>query len=152
MSNYKKIRYGWIIYVAMAVSLIALLISSTRAELARNPSRQAMANMGPYGFIAVDLQTDPYPARPTGMVGLNFMLMNSNNVNFVPDSFTYEYGLGSSDQPVGFGTVQPMSDGGGMYLASEQFPYAGSWWLRVFITKGGYQDEVQFTIDVQPAQ
>lgn len=152
MPNTKRIRYEWIIYILMAVGLIALLISSTRAELARNPSREAMADMGPYGFVRVQLQTDPYPARPTGTVGLNFMLMNSNNVTFVPDSFSYEYGLEGNDQPVGFGTAMPMSDGSGMLMAGEQFPYAGKWWLRVYISKDSYQDDVQFTIDVRPAQ
>ncbi|HSG45284.1 MAG TPA: hypothetical protein VLA72_19240 [Anaerolineales bacterium] len=152
MSNTKSIRYGWIIIVLMGSGLIALLISSTRAELARNPSRQAMADMDRYGFITVSLETDPYPARPTGMVGLSFMLMNSNNVRFMPDSFSYEYGLVGDDQPVGFGTAMPMADGSGMLMAGEQFPYAGKWWLRVYISKDEYQDDVQFTIDVQPAQ
>ncbi|HSG43871.1 MAG TPA: hypothetical protein VLA72_12020, partial [Anaerolineales bacterium] len=64
MSNTKRIRYEWIIYILIAAGLIALLISSTRAELARNPSRQAMADMDRYGFITVSLETDPYPARP----------------------------------------------------------------------------------------
>lgn len=152
MSNTKSIRYEWIIFVLIAAGLIALLISSTRAELARNPSRQAMADMGQYGFVTVSLETDPFPARPTGTVGLNFMLMNSNNVRFVPDSFSYEYGLEGNDQPVGLGTAMPMSDGSGMLMAGEQFPYAGKWWLRVYISKDGYQDDVQFTIDVRPAQ
>lgn len=152
MSSTKRIRYDWIIYILMAAGLIALLISSTKAELARNPSREAMADMGPYGFVRVQLQTDPYPALPTGTVGLNFMLMNSNNVTFMPDSFSYEYGLEGNDQPVGFGTAMQMSDGSGMLMAWEQFPYAGNWWLRVYISKDGYQDDVQFTIDVRPAQ
>lgn len=152
MSNTKSIRYEWIIIVLMAAGLIALLISSTRAELARNPSRQAMADMGQYGFVTVSFETDPFPARPTGTVGLNFTLTNSRNVRFVPDSFSYEYGLEGNDQPVGFGTAMPMSDGSGMLMAGEQFPYAGRWWLRVYISKDGYQDDVQFTIDVSPAQ
>jgi hypothetical protein len=152
MSNTKSIRYEWIIIVLMAAGLIALLISSTRAELARNPSRQAMADMDQYGFVTVSLETDPFPARPTGTVGLKFTLMNSRNVRFVPDSFSYEYGLEGNDQPVGFGTATPMSDGSGMLMAGEQFPYAGKWWLRVYISKDGYQDDVQFTIDVSPAQ
>lgn len=152
MSKTKRFRYEWIIFIMMAVGLIALLISSTRAELARNPSRQAMADMGQYGFVTVSLETDPFPARPTGTVGLNFTLTNSRNVRFVPDSFSYEYGLAGNDQPVGLGTAQPMSDGSGMLMAGEQFPYAGTWWLRVYISKDGYQDDVQFTIDVRPAQ
>jgi hypothetical protein len=152
MSTVKRIRYEWIIYILMAAGLIALLISSTRAELARNPSREAMADMGPYGFVRVQLETNPYPARPTGTVGLNFMLMNSRNVTFIPDSFSYEYGLEGNDQPVGSGTAQQMSDGSGMFMTGEQFPYAGNWWLRVYVSKGGYQDDVQFTIDVRPAQ
>ncbi len=152
MATGKRIRYDWIIYILVAVGLIAWLVLSTRAELARNPSRQAIADMGPYGFVTVQFQTDPYPARPTGTVGLSFMLMNSRNVTFVPDTFSYEYGLEGSDRPVGSGTAQPMSDGSGMLMAGEQFPSAGRWWLRVNLSKGGYQDEVQFTIEVRPAQ
>lgn len=152
MSNTKRIRYEWIIFILMAAGLIALLMSSTRAELARNPSRQAMADMGQYGFVTVSLETDPYPALSTGTVSLNFMLMNSRNVRFVPDSFSYEYGQEGDDQPVGFGTAVPMSDGSGMLMVGEKFPTVGTWWVRVYISKDGYQDDVQFTIDVRPAQ
>ena len=152
MSNDKGIRYGWIIYVLLALGLIALLISSTRAEIARNPLREAIVDLGPHGFVTVQLQTDPYPARPTGTVALNFMLMNSRNVTFIPDSITYEYGPEGNDQPTGSGTPQSMSDGSGMLMTGAQFPSVGKWWLRVNISKGGYQDEVEFTIDVSPAQ
>ena len=152
MSTTNRIRYMWIIYLLMAIGLIALLISSTRAELARNPKREAIADLGPYGFITVQLQTDPFPAKPTGTVALNFMVMNSKNVVFAPDTFSYEYGLEGSDQPVGSGAAQPMPDGNGMLMAGAQFPSVGRWWLRVSLSKGGYQDAVQFTIDVEPAQ
>ena len=152
MSNTKKIRLDWIIFILMALGLIALLIWSTMGELARNPSRQAIADLGPYGFVTVQFQTDPYPARPTGTVGLSFMLMNSRNVSIEPDSFSFEYGREGNDQPVGSGTAQPMSDGSGMLMAGVQFPSVGHWWLRVNLAKDGYQDEVQFTIEVKPAQ
>jgi hypothetical protein len=152
MSNTKKIRLDWIFFILMALGLIALLIWSTMGELARNPSRQAIADLGPYGFVTVQFQTDPYPARPTGTVGLSFMLMNSRNVSIEPDSFSFEYGREGNDQPVGSGTAQPMSDGSGMLMAGVQFPSVGTWWLRVNLAKDGYQDEVQFTIEVKPAQ
>lgn len=152
MSNTKKIRLDWIFFILMALGLIALLIWSTMGELARNPSRQAIADLGPYGFVTVQFQTDPYPARPTGTVGLSFMLMNSRNVSIEPDSFSFEYGREGNDQPVGSGTAQPMSDGSGMLMAGVQFPSVGTWWLRVNLAKDGYQDEVQFTIEVRPAQ
>ena len=152
MSNTKKIRLNWIFFILMALGLIALLIWSTMGELARNPSREAIADLGPYGFVTVQFQTDPYPARPTGTVGLSFMLMNSRNVSIEPDSFSFEYGREGNDQPVGSGTAQPMSDGSGMLMAGVQFPSVGTWWLRVNLAKDGYQDEVQFTIEVRPAQ
>lgn len=136
----------------MALGLIALLIWSTMGELVRNPSREAIADLGPYGFVTVQFQTDPYPARPTGTVGLSFMLMNSRNVSIEPDSFSFEYGREGNDQPVGSGTPQPMSDGNGMLMAGAQFPSVGTWWLRVNLAKDGYRDEVQFTIEVRPAQ
>ena len=152
MSNTRKIRLDWIFFILMALGLIALLIWSTMGELARNPSREAIADLGPYGFVTVQFQTDPYPARPTGTVGLSFMLMNSRNVSIEPDSFSFEYGREGNDQPVGSGTAQPMSDGSGMLMAGAQFPSVGTWWLRVNLAKDGYQDEVQFTIEVRPAQ
>ncbi len=152
MSNTKKIRLDLIIFIVIALGVTALLIWSTTVELAENPSREAMADLGPYGFVTVQFQTDPYPARPTGTVGLSFMLMNSRNVSIEPDSFSFEYGREGNDQPVGSGTAQPMSDGSGMLMAGAQFPSVGTWWLRVNLAKDGYQDEVQFTIEVRPAQ
>ena len=152
MSNTKKIRLDLIIFILMALGLIALLIWSTTVELADNPSREAMADLGPYGFVTVQFQTDPYPARPTGTVGLSFMLMNSRNDSFEPDSFSFEYGREGDNQPVGSGTVQQMSDGSGMLMAPVQLPSVGTWWLRVNLAKDDYEDEVQFRIEVRPAQ
>ena len=152
MSNAKRLRLDWIFYVLMALGLIGLLIWSTMGEIARNPSREAIADLGQYGLVTVQLQTNPYPANPTGTVGLSFMLMNSRNVSIEPDSFSFEYGREGNDQPVGSGTAQPMSDGSGMLMAGVQLPSVGTWWLRVNLAKDGYQDEVQFTIEVKPAQ
>lgn len=152
MSTEKRIRLDWLFYILMALGLIGLLVWSTMSEIARNPSREAIADLGPNGLVTVKLQTDPYPARPTGTVGLSFMLMNSRRVTIVPDSFSFEYGRAGSDQPVGSGTIESMSEGSGMLMAGAQFPSVGTWWLRVNLTKDGYQDEVQFTIEVRPAQ
>lgn len=152
MSKPKRIRLDWLFYILMALSLIGLLIWSTIGEIVRNPSREAIADLGQYGLVTVQLQTNPYPARPTGTVGLSFMLMNSRNVVFKPDSFSFEYGREGSDEPVGEGTPEPMSDGSGMLMAGAHFPSVGTWWLRVNLAKDGYQDDVQFTIEVRPAQ
>ena len=152
MSNSKRIRLGWIFYILLALGLIGLLIWSTMGELARNPSREAIADLGPYGLVTVQLQTNPYPVKPTGTVALSFMLMDSRRVIIEPDSFSFEYGRKGSDQPVGSGTAQAMSDGSGMLMAGAQFPSVGTWWLRVNLAKDGNQDQVQFTIDVRPAQ
>ena len=152
MPTEKRIRIDWIIYALMALSLIALLYWSTMGELARNPSRQATADLGSYGLVTVQLQTNPYPAKPTGTVGLSFMLMDSRRRIIQPDSFSYEYGLEGNSQIVGSGSAQSMSDGSGMLMAGAQFPSVGTWWLRVKVAKGGYQDVAQFTIEVRPAQ
>lgn len=152
MSNAKQTRAGWIFYILMALGLIALLIWSTMGEIARNPSRDAMADLGPYGLVTVRLITDPYPARPTGTVSLIFMLMDSRGVTIEPDSFSFEYGREGSSQPVGSGTIQLMPDGSGMLMAGAQFPSVGTWWLRVNVVKDRYQDDVEFTIEVRPAQ
>lgn len=152
MSKAKRIRLDWLFYILMALGLIGLLVWSTLGELARNPAREAVADLGPYGLVTVQLKTDPYPARPTGTVGLSFMLMNSRRVTVQPDTFSFEYGREGDDQPVGSGAIEPMSDGSGMLMAGAQFPSVGRWWLRVSLSKDGYQDEVQFTIEVRPAQ
>ncbi|MBL8078234.1 MAG: hypothetical protein JNM55_09765 [Anaerolineales bacterium] len=152
MSTDKRIRLDWLFYILMALGLIGLLIWSTMSEIARNPSREAVADLGPNGLVTVSLQTDPYPARPTGTVELSFMLMNSRRVTIEPDSFSFEYGREGNNQPVGSGTIQSMSDGSGVLMAGAQFPSVGTWWLRVNLAKDGYQDEVQFTIEVRPAQ
>ena len=152
MTNSKRNQVQWIFYTLIVLGILGLLIWSMMGEIASNPSREAVADLGPYGLVTVRLQTNPYPAKPTGTVGLSFMLMDSRRVIVEPDSLSYVYGNEGSDQPVGSGTVQPMSDGSGMLMANAQFPSAGIWWLRVKLAKDGYQDEVQFTIDVRPAQ
>ena len=152
MSKARRIRLDWLFYILVILTLIGLLIWSTMGEIARNPSREAIADLGQYGLVTVQLQTNPYPARPTGTVGLSFMLMNSRNVVFEPDSFSFEYGREGSDETVGAGTAEPMSDGSSMLMAGAQFPSVGTWWLRVNLAKDGYRDEVQFTIEVRPAQ
>lgn len=152
MSTGKRIRLDWVLYILTAIVVIGLLVWSTLGEVARNPSRDAIADLGPYGPVTIRLQTNPYPARPTGTVGLSFMLFDSNRVTVNPDSFSFEYGREGSDQPVGSDAVQPMSDGSGMIMAGARFPSVGRWWLRVNLAKGGYEDEVQFTIEVRPAQ
>lgn len=127
MSNGKRFKIEWVFYLLMALGLVGLLVWSTMGEIARNPSREAFADLGPNGTIAIRLQTDPYPARPTGTVGLSFMVMNSRRVVIEPDTFSFEYGREGSDQPVGSGTAQPMSDGSGMFMAGAQFPSVGTW-------------------------
>lgn len=152
MSNARRIRLDWIFYTLMALGLIGLLIWSTISEIARNPSREAIADLGPYGLVTVRLKINPYPAKPTGTVGLSFMLIDSRRVIIEPDAISFDYGREGNDQPVGSGSIQSMSDGSGMLMAGAQFPSVGTWWLRVNLAKGSYNDVVQFTIEVRPAQ
>ena len=150
--NVKRIRLDCFLYILTAAALMGLVIWATMGEIARNPSREAMVELGSYGMVTVQFETDPYPAKPTGPVSLNFMLMDSRNQTIEPESFSFEYGRKGSDEPVGSGTVQPMSDGSGMFMTNAQFPSVGIWWLRVNFAKDGYEEELQFTIDVKPAQ
>ena len=152
MTNAKRIRLDCLLYILTATALMGLVIWATMGEIARNPSRETMVELGPYGMVTVQFETDPYPARPTGPVSLNFMLMDSRNQTIEPESFSFEYGRKGSDVYVSSGTVQPMSDGSGMFMTNAQFPSAGIWWLRVNFAKDGYEEELQFTIDVKPAQ
>ncbi len=152
MSKAKRIRLDWILYLLTALGLIALLIWSTLGELARNPSREAVANFGSSDVVTVQLKTNPYPARPTGTVQLSFMLIDARRNMIQPDSLSFEYGREGESQPSGSGTAQVMADGSGMWMGGAQFPSVGTWWLRVKVVIGAYEDEVQFTIDVRPAQ
>jgi len=152
MSTGRRIRFDWIFYILTALGLIVLVIWSMMSEIARNPSRDAMADLGPYGLVTVRLQTNPYPARPTGTVGLTFMLIDARRNIVQPDSLSFEYGRAGNDQIVGSGAAQPTSDGSGTLIAGAQFPSVGTWWLRVSLSQGGYQDDVQFTIEVRPPQ
>ena len=109
-----------------------------QGEIARNPSRGTVADLRPYGLVTVRLQTDSCPAKPTGTVALSFMLMDSRRVIIEPDAFSFEYSPEGSDQPVGSGIAQMMSDGSGMLMAGAQFPSVGTLWLHVKIAKDGY--------------
>ena len=66
------------------------------------------------------------------------MLMNSRNVVIEPDSFSFEYGREGSNEPVGSGTAQPMSDGSDMLMAGAQLPSVGTGRPRINLSKGGY--------------
>ena len=152
MTNAKRIRLDCLLYILTATALMGLVIWATMGEIARNPSRETMVELGPYRMVTVQFETDPYPARPKRPVSLNFMLMDSRNQTIEPESFSFEYGRKGSDEPVSSGTVQPMSDGSGMFMTNAQFPSVGIWWLRVNFAKDGYEEELRFTIDVKPAQ
>ena len=142
----------WLLYGLAALALVALLIRSTLGELARNPSRDATADLGPYGLVTIRFNTSPYPPLPTGTVTLSFMPMDSRRRMIQVNEVTYEYGRAGSDQPVGSGEAQVMADGSGMFMGSAQFANVGSWWVRANVRKGQAQDQVRFTVNVEPAQ
>lgn len=146
----KAFRLDWFLFILMAVAVTGMITQAMKDEIARNPSREAMVELGSLGMVTVEFKTDPYPASTSGTIGLEFMFMNSRGQPIVPDSFSFEYGRKGSDEPVGSGTIQPMSDGSGMLMASAQFPSAGSWWVRANFSKDDYADDVQFAIDVKP--
>lgn len=65
MSTMKRIQIDWIFYILMAAVLMGLLTWSTIGQIAHHPSREAA--FGPFGLITVQLKTDPYPVKPTGL-------------------------------------------------------------------------------------
>ena len=148
----RRFRVDWLIYILAAAGLIGLLIWATRGELSRNPSRDGTADLGPNGLITIRFSTSPYPPLPTGTVNLSFMPMDSRGRTVAIDSLAFEYGPAGSDQPVGSGMAEPMSDNSGMFMAGAQFTSVGDWWLRARVTLGGEQGEVRFTFYVEPAQ
>ena len=148
----RRFRIDWLMYILFAAGLVGLLVWATRDELSRNPSREATADLGPNGFITIRFSTSPYPPLPTGTVNLSFMPIDSRGRTVAIDSLTYEYGPDGSDQPVGSGIAEPMSDNSGMFMAGAQFPSIGNWWLRATVTLGEAKGEVRFTFYVEPAQ
>jgi len=148
----RRFRVDWLIYILAAAGFIGLLVWSTLGELSRNPSREATADLGPNGFITIRFSTSPYPPLPTGTVNLSFMPMDSRGRTLAIDSLTYEYGPVGSDQPVGSGSAELMSDNSGMFMAGAQFPSVGDWWLRATVKLGEAQGEVRFSFYVKPAQ
>src|SRR3989304_2018809 len=148
----RRFRVDWLIYILAAAGFVGLLVWATRGELSRNPSREATANLGPNGFITILFSTSPYPPLPTGTVNLSFMPMDSRGRTVAIDSLAYEYGLAGSDQPVGSGIAEPMSDNSGVFMAGAQFPSVGDWWLRATVKLGEAQGEVRVTFYVKPAQ
>ncbi len=148
----RRLRVDWLIYIVAAAVLVGLLIQATRSEISRNPSREAAVDLGPNGFLTIRFSTSPYPPLTTGTVNLSFTPMDSRGRTVAIDSLTYEYGPAGSDQPVGSGMAEPMSDNSGMFMAGAQFPSVGDWWLRGRVTLGESQGEVRFTFYVEPAQ
>jgi hypothetical protein len=146
----KGFRPDWLLFILMAAAVIGLITWAMKDEIARNPSREAMVELGSYGMVTVEFKTDPYPVSTTGTTGLEFMFMTSRGQPIVPDSFSFEYGRKGSDQAIGSGTIQPMPDGSGMLMTSAQFPSAGSWWVRGNFSKDDFADNVQFAIEVKP--
>ena len=69
--------------------------------------------------MTIRFNTSPYPPLPTGTVRLSFMPMDSRRRMIPMDAMTYEYGRAGSDQPVGSGEAQVMSDGSGMFMGSS---------------------------------
>ena len=121
----RRFRVDWLIYILVGAGFVGLLVWSTRGELSRNPSREATADLGPSGFITIRFSTNPYPPLPTGTVNLSFMPIDSRGRTVAIDSLAYEYGPAGSDQPVGSGIADPMSDNSGMFMAGAQFPSVG---------------------------
>ena len=148
----RRFRVDWLMYILGAAMLIGLLIQATRSEISRNPSRDATIDLGPNGFITIRFATSPYPPLPTGTVNLTFMPMNSRGRPIAVDSIAYEYGSADSEQPIGSGTAEPMSDNSGMFMAGARFPSVGDWWLRARVIIGNSQGEARFTFYVEPAQ
>lgn len=142
----------WLVYLVSGLALAGLLAWATTEEIARNPARDATADLGTHGPVTIRFSTDPYPALPTGTVVLRFIPMDPRGRGVTIDGLSFEYGREGDEEIVGVGETQAMSDGSGMWMSAAQFPSVGNWWIRVSFGKGGQQAEVRFTFYVEPAQ
>src|SRR3990170_4782430 len=132
--------------------MLVLIFSATRLTLANAPSREAVAELEPYGLVTIRFSTDPNPPLPSGTVGLTFTLTDYRRRPVEVDWARLEYGTEASGQPVGASQAQPMEDGSGMIMGQAQFPQVGTWWLRFVMGKGSSEAVVRFTFYVEPAQ
>jgi hypothetical protein len=148
----KRIRLDWLFYLVAVILLIWVLYTATMRELASTPIRDATANLEVFGLVTIRFSTDPFPPLPTGTTMMNFMPMDTRQRAVDLDQVNYEYGPEGSDQPTGSGLAQLMPDGSGMYMAGAEFSYVGDWWVKVKISKGDAQAEVNFSVYVEPAQ
>jgi hypothetical protein len=140
------------VYLLFGGLLLVLVVSAMRETLANAPSREAAAELEPYGLVAIRFSTDPNPPLPTGTVGLIFTLADDRRRPVTVDRAQFEYGMQGSNQPLGSSEAQPMGEGSGMLMGQAQFPQVGTWWLRFKMAKGSSQAEVRFTFYVEPAQ
>ena len=142
----------WLVSAVASLGLLAALAWATLDVVRQAPSREATADLGPYGLITIRFSTHPNPALPSGTVRLSFMPMDSRQRPVALDSLSFEYGREGSDRPVGSGVAEIMRDGSGMLMGSAQFPEVGNWWVRVRLSKEGEQAEARFRLYVEPAQ
>lgn len=142
----------WVVYLLFGGLLLVLVYSAMRETLANAPSREAVAELEPYGLVTISFSTDPNPPLPTGTVGLSFTLTDDRRRPVTIDRALFEYGIQGSNQPIGSSVADPMGDGSGMVMGQAQFPQVGTWWLRLKIAKGNSQAEVRYTFYVEPAQ
>ena len=144
--------WAWLVYVVAALALIGAIAWATLGEIARNPARDATADLGLYGLVTVRFSTAPNPALATGTVRLSFMPMDNRQRRVTIDALSFDYGPEGSDQVAGSAEAQLMADGSGMFMGGAQFPTVGNWWVRARLKKGDSQAEVRFTLYVKPAQ
>ena len=147
-----KPNFIWLVYLLFGGLMLVLIFAATRLTLANAPSREAVAELEPYGLVTIRFSTEPNPPLPSGTVGLSFTLIDDRRRPVEVDRARFEYGTEASDQPVGASQAQPMGDGSGMFMGQAQFAQVGTWWLRLTIAKGDSQAEVRYTFYVEPAQ
>jgi len=148
----RKFPLGWLLTLLVAGAGAVLVIPAMRTMLATTPSRDATADLGPYGLITLSFSTDPNPPLPTGTVTLSLMPMDARRRTVVLDRIAFEYGRVGDDRPAGAGEAERMADGSGMFVGGAQFPGVGNWWVRTTTIRGEAQAEVRFTFYVEPAQ
>ena len=106
----RKSKSVWLIYLVVGGIVLALMIWATLTTMANIPSRDAVADLGPYGLVTIRFSTDPNPPLPTGTVRLSFMPMDSRQRTVLLDSVRYEYGREGNDQPIGSDEASAMSE------------------------------------------
>jgi hypothetical protein len=139
---------------ALTLLVIPLVIIVTSwllwQQFQQSPTRQAAAELPSYGFIPVELTTDPFPPSTTGMVWVTIRIQGGGRRPLEIDRVTYSYGPIDGGEVIE-GEAQAVKNAAATFHGPVRFTRAGRWWIKVRLESQGESGEARFTVPVEPA-